>query len=88
LGAAGRRRRFLNPLEFDQERLFPGFGLKTAIREQGWQAGKGYLAAPLLEHSIRDDADLERHVDYIHFNPIKHGYVARVADWPHSSFHR
>ena len=30
----------------------------------------------------------ERHVDYIHFNPVKHGYVARVADWPYSSFHR
>jgi putative transposase len=37
---------------------------------------------------IRDDADLERHVDYIHFNPVKHGHVARVVDWRHSSFHR
>jgi putative transposase len=27
-------------------------------------------------------------VDYIHFNPVKHGYVGRVMDWPHSSFHR
>jgi len=40
------------------------------------------------EHTIRDDADFERHVDYIHFNPIKHNLVLRVADWPHSSFHR
>ena len=40
------------------------------------------------EHTIRDDADFERHVDYVHYNPIKHGYVTRVADWPHSSFHR
>ena len=40
------------------------------------------------EHTIRDDRDFERHVDYIHFNPVKHGYVTRVADWPHSSFHR
>ncbi|MFN7087542.1 MAG: REP-associated tyrosine transposase, partial [Burkholderiales bacterium] len=38
------------------------------------------------EHTIRDDADLERHVDYIHFNPVKHGLVARAKDWPHSSF--
>ena len=30
----------------------------------------------------------QRHVDYIHFNPVKHGHVTRVADWPHSSFHR
>jgi putative transposase len=40
------------------------------------------------EHTIRDDKDFERHVDYIHFNPVKHGFVARVRDWPHSSFHR
>src|SRR5215218_9161580 len=40
------------------------------------------------EHAIRGDADLERHVDYIHFNPVKHGHVARVVDWRHSSFHR
>ena len=40
------------------------------------------------EHAIRDDGDLSRHVDYIHFNPVKHGYVSRVCDWPHSSFGR
>jgi len=40
------------------------------------------------EHQIRDDADLVRHMDYLHWNPVKHGLVARVADWPWSSFHR
>jgi putative transposase len=40
------------------------------------------------EHTIRDDRNFERHVDYIHINPVKHGLVARVRDWPHSSFHR
>ena len=40
------------------------------------------------EHTIRDDADFERHVNYIHYNPVKHGLVTRVADWPFSSFHR
>jgi putative transposase len=40
------------------------------------------------EHQIRDDRDFERHCDYIHYNPVKHGHVARVADWPYSSFHR
>ena len=39
------------------------------------------------EHAIRDDADFERHVDYIHYNPVKHGYVTGVCDWPYSSFH-
>jgi putative transposase len=40
------------------------------------------------EHTIRDDADYSRHADYIHFNPVKHGLVSRVGDWPFSSFHR
>ena len=40
------------------------------------------------EHTIRDENDLARHVDYIHFNPVKHGLFARVRDWPYSSFHR
>lgn len=40
------------------------------------------------EHCIRDDTDHARHVNYIHWNPVKHGDVARVADWPHSGFHR
>jgi len=49
---------------------------------------KGIWQRRYWEHAIRDDADLGRHVDYIHFNPVKHGYVTRVVDWPHSSFHR
>ena len=40
------------------------------------------------EHTIRDENDFARHVDYIHFNPVKHGLVQRVRDWPYSSFHR
>ena len=40
------------------------------------------------EHLIRDDQDLRRHIEYIHFNPVKHGYVERVCDWPYSTFHR
>lgn len=40
------------------------------------------------EHAIRDEGDLHAHVDYIHYNPVKHGHVDRVADWPHPSFHR
>jgi len=40
------------------------------------------------EHTIRDDMEMERHVNYIHFNPVKHAWVTRVRDWPHSTFHR
>jgi len=42
----------------------------------------------LQEYQIRDDRDFERHVDYIHFNPVRHGHVANAADWPYSTFHR
>lgn len=40
------------------------------------------------EHLIRDEADFSRHLDYIHYNPVKHGYVANAGDWPYSTFHR
>mgnify|MGYP003433772896 FL=1 len=40
------------------------------------------------EHLIRDELDYQRHLDYIHMNPVKHGWVRRVQDWPYSTFHR
>ncbi|MES2933646.1 MAG: transposase [Pseudomonadota bacterium] len=40
------------------------------------------------EHQIQDDDDFARHVDYIHWNPVKHGLVTRAFDWPHSTLHR
>ena len=40
------------------------------------------------EHCIRDEQDYENHMDYLHFNPVKHGWVKKVIDWPYSSFHR
>ncbi|MEG3967025.1 transposase [Microcoleus sp. T2B6] len=40
------------------------------------------------EHQIRDEVDLANHVDYIHYNPVKHGLVAAPRDWEYSSFHR
>jgi putative transposase len=40
------------------------------------------------EHQIRDDHDFQRHIDYLHWNPVKHGHVRQAADWPFSSFHR
>jgi len=39
-------------------------------------------------HLIRDEADYRHHMDYLHFNPVKHGWANRVADWPYSTFHR
>jgi len=52
------------------------------------QGERGIWQRRYWEHLIRDANDLERHVDYIHYNPVKHGHVARPIDWPHSSLHR
>ena len=55
--------------------------VRIAANERGiWQRH-------FWEHAIRDDLDFERHVEYLHFNPVKHGYVTHVRDWPFSSFH-
>jgi len=48
---------------------------------------RGVWQRRFWEHLVRDQDDFNLHVDYIHWNPVKHGWVERVADWPHSSFH-
>lgn len=40
------------------------------------------------EHTLRDEGDWQRHVDYIHYNPVKHRLVKHVVDWKYSMFHR
>jgi len=40
------------------------------------------------EHTIGNESDLLHHINYIHYNPVKHGYVLSVKDWPFSSFHQ
>ncbi len=40
------------------------------------------------EHLIRDEKDLNQHVEYIHYNPVKHGLTKAPVDWVYSSFHR
>ena len=55
---------------------------KTNKREKGvWQRR-------FWEHCIRDENDWRQHVDYIHFNPVKHGYVSAPQDWLYSSFNQ
>ena len=65
------------------------FPAQTTRSESKQRRGeKGVWQRRFWEHQIRDDSDLHRHVNYIHYNPIKHGLVSRASDWPHSSFHR
>ncbi|MGR9088034.1 MAG: REP-associated tyrosine transposase, partial [Gammaproteobacteria bacterium] len=49
---------------------------------------RGLWQRRFWEHLIRDETAYRQHVDYIHWNPVKHGWVRCVKDWPHSSFHR
>jgi putative transposase len=48
---------------------------------------RGIWQRRFWEHLIRDDEDYQGHVDYIHWNLVKHGWVVQVKDWPYSSFH-
>lgn len=59
---------------------------RSAIRKA--RGERGIWQRRFWEHVIRNDIDYAAHVDYCHINPLKHGYVNRVVDWPYSSFHR
>jgi putative transposase len=48
---------------------------------------RGIWQRRFWEHVIKVDLDFERHADYIHYNPVKHGFVERACEWPYSSFH-
>lgn len=48
---------------------------------------RGIWQRRFWEHMIRDELDFERHVDYIHFNPVKHRNAKTASEWPYSSFH-
>jgi putative transposase len=67
-------------------RALPKTEYRSGVRRKAGE--RGIWQRHYWEHLIRDDADYQRHVDYVHVNPLKHGYVRRVRDWPHSTFHR
>lgn len=62
--------------------------IETRNESRLWKGERGIWQRRYWEHSIRDDRDFGHHVDYIHYNPVKHGYVNRPVDWPYSSIHR
>ncbi|WNB77092.1 REP-associated tyrosine transposase [Methylomonas koyamae] len=49
---------------------------------------RGIWQRRFWEHAIRDNPDYSKHIDYCHWNPMKHGYVKQLIDWPYSTFHR
>jgi putative transposase len=66
-------------------RIARGESISSSRAEKG---ERGIWQRRYWEHQIRDEDDLQRHADYVHINPVKHGYVGRAADWPWSSIHR
>jgi len=63
----------------------------TFKRDVTWALKPSGILTPIrqnrfYDHLIRNDNDLHRHLDYIHYNPVKHGHCSRPCDWPHSSF--
>eukprot|EP01030_Chromulinospumella_sphaerica_P014002 gene14002-13793_t len=60
---------------------FTKHGPPAKLEQAVWQHRYG-------EHRIRDEDDYARHVDYIHYNPVKHGWAKSPAEWPYSSFRR
>ena len=58
----------------------------SSVREE--RGERGIWQRRFWEHYIRDDADFRNHIDYCYYNPVKHGLVENIADWPHSTYHR
>jgi putative transposase len=49
---------------------------------------RGIWQRRFWEHTIRDEQDYASHLDYVHFNRVKHGFAPSAAAWPYSTFHR
>ena len=49
---------------------------------------KGVFQRRYFEHTICSQEELNNHINYVHYNPVKHGYVKCVKDWVYSSFHK
>lgn len=62
--------------------------IETRARSREKKRERGIWQRRFWEHIILDDKDYEHHVNYIHFNPVKHGYVINPSDWKFSSIHR
>ncbi|MFT0182665.1 REP-associated tyrosine transposase [Pseudomonas benzopyrenica] len=62
--------------------------LETVNLSRRLKRERGVWQRRYWEHRIRDEQDLQRHFDYIHFNPVRHGHARRAVEWPYSSIHR
>ncbi len=67
-------------------KFIPPIEYLSSIRRAKGERGIGQRR--FWEHTIANEADYTQHINYVYFNPKKHGLVAQVKDWPYSSFHR
>lgn len=67
-------------------KAIPNAEHRSAVRRRRHE--RGIWQRRFWEHTIRDDRDYAVHMDYVYFNPVRHGYVDKVAAWPYSSFRR
>lgn len=67
-------------------RFYSGLKVKDVSESMIVKNEKGIWQRRFWEHAIRDEEDYNRHCDYIHYNPVKHGLVSSPIDWKHSSF--
>ena len=74
--------------EFTKRWLAAGGSEAIPSESQQRHRRRGVWQRRFWEHTIRDERDLERHLDYIHYNPVKHGLISRAVDWRWSSIHR
>ncbi len=63
-------------------------GVETPTYGYVKKGEKGIFQRRYFEHTICSQEELNNHINYIHYNPVKHGYVRNVKDWEHSSFHK
>jgi len=73
---------------FTRDWLASGGRERRVSAGQRRQERRGVWQPRFMEHTIRDECDFEGHFDYVHYNPVKHGYVDAPAKWPWTTFHK
>ncbi len=69
-------------------RHYQGYIIEDISESMRRKKEKGIWQRRFWEHMIRDQTDFNRHCDYIHYNPVKHGLVNSPLEWKHSSFRK
>lgn len=74
--------------EFTKEWIAVGGREQPVSAARQERGDHGIWQPRFWEHTIADEDEFDRHFDYIHYNPVKHGHVSSPSDWLYSSFHR